>query len=89
MLSSVVYPDLRGIRMAEDSISGTSQEPRQGASAPKLLMIQSGSPNPELPHRYGCSCGAIWNASAPLEGQQSALCGPYCSPRLFALKEGS
>jgi hypothetical protein len=53
-------------------------------------MIQSGPPNPELPWRYGCSCGAIWNASSPLrlDGTEKQLCGPFCSPKLFVMPEG-
>ena len=62
--------------------------PRQSSPRSKAVAVMSGPPNPELPHRYGCSCGAIWNASAPLDGKE-ALCGPYCSPRLFPLKEDS
>lgn len=58
-----------------------------GARAkPPVVAIMSGPPNPDLPFRYGCSCGAIWNASAPLEEDQKALCGPHCFPRLFRLE---
>lgn len=51
-----------------------------------VVLIKSGPAVEDLPYRYGCSCGAIWNASAPLTDQK-ALCGPFCSPSLFVMSQ--
>jgi hypothetical protein len=52
-----------------------------------MIMIKSGPSVDELPYRYGCACGAVWNASDVLTGKEK-LCGPFCKPKLFILEPG-
>lgn len=48
------------------------------------MTVRSGPPQPELPHRWGCVCGAVWNCDQPVQ-PTGPLCGPFCKPQLTEL----
>lgn len=45
------------------------------------MRIKSGPPSPDLPYRWGCACGAVWNTDKPFQ-PTGALCGPRCRPQI-------
>lgn len=50
-----------------------------------MRIVNGGPPNPGLPFRYGCICGAVWNSSVPLKLEDERLCGPFCGAVLSPL----
>jgi hypothetical protein len=50
-----------------------------------MSRCASGPPRDDLPYRWGCVCGAVWNTETDAS-PSGALCGPFCKPSISPIR---